>query len=50
VVLRASIVKAERARAVDRDLEQAAGHDQVLDEVEGLVGVRKIQMEEDPGR
>jgi hypothetical protein len=33
------VVNADRARAGGYDLKQAAGHDQVLDEMERLVGI-----------
>src|SRR5258708_38766222 len=40
------VVNADRARAVGYDLKQAAGHDQVLNEMERLVGIGKICMKE----
>src|SRR5467141_1587060 len=48
--LRTPVVDAERARAVGDDLQQAAGHHQVLDEVEDLVWIGEVQVEEDRRR
>jgi hypothetical protein len=39
-------VDADRARAVIDDLKQAAGHDQVLDEVKYLVRIGEVRVEE----
>lgn len=40
------IVDADGASAVGHDLKQAAGHDEVFDEMERLVGIGKICMKE----
>src|SRR3984957_2787678 len=39
-------IDADRTRAIGHDLKQAAGHDQVLDEMERLVGISEIRMKE----
>ena len=46
MVLGISVINAERPRAVGYDLKQAAGHDQVLDEMERLIGISKVGMKE----
>lgn len=43
-----SVVNADRARASGYDLNQAAGHDQVLDEMERLVWIGEVRMKRSP--
>src|SRR5258706_6287672 len=45
-VFRAPVVDAERARAESDDLQQAASHHHVFDEMEYLVCIGEVRMEE----
>jgi hypothetical protein len=41
-----SVVNADRTRAVGYELKQAASHDQILNEMERLVGIGKVRVKE----